>query len=349
MIPAESELFFKTVSIKNDRYKEQIISLLNLSSLSLDPSVELFVIAQFEGKVIACAGLQQNVIKCVAILPEYRGQNLNLILIQNVINLAYEQSESHLFLYTKSENITFFNHCGFHLIVETPDGVALMENTPVGIAHYCKQLEKQRKADEAGVIVMNANPFSLGHLYLAETAASQVEWLYIFVVSEDKSLFSAADRFELVKAGVAHLENVTVLPSSQYIISRATFPTYFLKDKVLIEKNYMAIDLLLFRNYIAPALKINRRYVGTEPKSEVTQAYNEAMKYLLESSSVSLSPSIEVIEYERKNSTEGIISATTIRYALDNQNYDLVRKLVPDSTWNYLQLHYPINIKQDYK
>lgn len=338
----ENEILFKTVSIKNERYAAQIVALLNLSDLSLDPLVETFVIAQMDNKIIACAGLQTNIIKCVAISPEYRGLQINLKLIQQVTDLAYERGESHLFLYTKSENIPFFNHCGFYLIIETPDGVALLENTPVGIAHYCQQLQTQQKTENAGVIVMNANPFSLGHQYLAETAASKVDWLYIFVLSEEESLFSAADRFELVKAGVAHLKNVTVLPSSQYIISRATFPTYFLKDKVIIEQTYMAIDLLIFRNYICPALKIKQRFIGTEPKSEVTNAYNEAMKYWLQTPELSSFPVVTVTEYERKKIAIGVISATTIREALKNEQYEIVRQLVPDSTWNYLKLHYPI-------
>ena len=49
-----------------------------------------------------------------------------------------------------------------------------------------------------GALVMNCNPFTLGHQYLVEYAASKVAKLYLFVVEEDKSEFPFADRIELV-------------------------------------------------------------------------------------------------------------------------------------------------------
>ena len=55
-------------------------------------------------------------------------------------------------------------------------------------------------APKIGAIVMNCNPFTLGHRYLVEYAASQVEHLYIFAIEEDKSIFPFVDRFELIKA-----------------------------------------------------------------------------------------------------------------------------------------------------
>lgn len=78
-----------------------------------------------------------------------------------------------------------------------------------------------------GAIVMNCNPFTKGHRYLIEYASAKVEKLILFVVQENKSLFSFAERYEMVKEGVSDLENVMVVPSGNYILSQTTFPQYF--------------------------------------------------------------------------------------------------------------------------
>lgn len=67
------------------------------------------------------------------------------------------------------------------------------------LADYRKILSKERFC--IGSIVMNCNPFTLGHRYLVEEASRQSDLLYIFVVEEDKSDFPFEDRFNMVKAG----------------------------------------------------------------------------------------------------------------------------------------------------
>ena len=66
-----------------------------------------------------------------------------------------------------------------------------------------------------------------GHRYLVETASKENDHVYVFVVSEDVSIFSFSERFKLVKAGVADLPNVIVVPGKEYMVSYATFPAYF--------------------------------------------------------------------------------------------------------------------------
>ena len=68
---------------------------------------------------------------------------------------------------------------------------------------------------------MNANPFTFGHQYLVRLAASQCDWLHVFVVREDVSQFSYRDRYALVKAGVAGIPNLTLHHGSEYMVSRA--------------------------------------------------------------------------------------------------------------------------------
>ena len=57
---------------------------------------------------------------------------------------------------------------------------------------------------------MNANPFTLGHRYLAEQAAARCDRLHLFVVESEKSRFPFAVRRTLVERGTADLPNVVV-------------------------------------------------------------------------------------------------------------------------------------------
>ncbi len=60
---------------------------------------------------------------------------------------------------------------------------------------YLKELDDRAreaafdKNKRIGGIVMNCNPFTLGHKYLVEYAAREMDYLYLFVVEEDLSFF----------------------------------------------------------------------------------------------------------------------------------------------------------------
>lgn len=185
-----------------------------------------------------------------------------------------------------------------------------------------------------GSIVMNCNPFTLGHQYLVEYAASQVDYLYIFVVEEDKSYFSFNDRIELVKLGTAHLKNVKVLPSGQFIISSSTFSEYFDKANLSGSVIDTSLDVETFANEIAPFLNITVRFVGEEPLDPITAQYNQSMKSILPKYG------IELCEIPRKKHEENVISASLVRKLLETQNWSEIKELVPESTYLFLQSKY---------
>jgi [citrate (pro-3S)-lyase] ligase len=181
-----------------------------------------------------------------------------------------------------------------------------------------------------GAIVMNCNPFTNGHKYLIENAAKQVDYLYIFVVEEDKSYFKFKDRYELVKEGTSEIKNVIVVPSGNLIISSITFPGYFLKDtpdRVTVDTS---LDLSIFAKYIAAELGINKRFVGEEPFDIVTRKYNETMKLILPRYG------IDLIEIPRKESGNSAISASRVRKLLEMKKFDSIKKLVPETTFQFL-------------
>ena len=261
-----------------DAERREIKKLLVSCGLLYEQGIEAFVVCRDRDRLVACAGLQQNVIKDVAILPEYRGGALSLKLVSEITYHAMSQGHATLFVYTEPKNAEFFRGCGFYDLVEMPDTVVLMENTPIGIRSYCRQLQKHRVAGaKIGCVVANANPFTYGHRYLIEQAAKECDWLHLFMVKEDVSLFSYQDRYYLAQENIAGIPNLTLHAGSQYMVSRATFSCYFLKDQGIVGKCHTAVDLLMFRNHIAPALGITHRFVGTEPFCPTTEKYNNDM------------------------------------------------------------------------
>ena len=180
-----------------------------------------------------------------------------------------------------------------------------------------------------GVVVMNCNPFTLGHRYLIEQAAKQVERLFVMVVREDCSLFAYAERKAMVEQGVAHLENVTVIDGSEYAISQATFPTYFLKRLDDAADTQMLLDLDLFRRHIAPALGATVRFVGTEPTDRLTRRYNELMHEVL----------ADVRETARLEKKGNAVSASRVRKAMEQGDMSTIRQLVPPTTLPYIIAH----------
>ena len=186
---------------------------------------------------------------------------------------------------------------------------------------------KHETTGTVGAIVMNCNPFTYGHQYLIEYAAAKVDWLYIFVVEENRSVFSYEDRLELVKKGTEHLSNVIVVPSGKFIVSYETMPIYFEKAKKQEMKVDARLDLEIFARYIAPGLGISKRFVGEEPMDKVTNQYNEQMQEIFELFDLEL----EVIP--RKELGGEVISASGVRKYIAEGTWKQVRELVPETTF----------------
>ncbi len=197
------------------------------------------------------------------------------------------------------------------------------------LEEYKKKLREKRF--QVGAIVMNCNPFTLGHEYLIEYASKKVKKLYIFVVEEDKSEFKFADRFELVKRGVKKFSNVEVLPSGKFIISQQTFSGYFNKESLQDVSVDSSEDVEIFAREIAPSLGVTVRFVGEEPEDSVTRQYNENMRRILPQYN------IDFCEIPRREINGEVISAKKVREALKVGDFDTIKKLVPKTTLKFLR------------
>ena len=375
-------------------YREHNIQELPLSSPYFHQRVERFlrenglrmevldvycVIENESGNILAGAGIRKDIIKCIAVAEEARSEGLVAPLVSHLISLAASRGIAELKLFTKPENKAIFESLGFHELASAPKAI-LMENGR-GLERYCAYLRAQRKEGRCGVVIMNANPFTLGHRYLLEKAASQVDTLFVIPVKEEGQRFSYAERVSMIKraeenyflcsspknqfsSAVANpsspknqfssADEIVILEGSEYQISAATFPTYFLKNLSDAAETHIRLDLDLFQRHIAPALKAEVRFVGTEPDDALTNHYNTIMKECLphvveiprlKSSAAPLSeenyfscssPKNQFSSDIAKPSHAGFLSASAVRAALDRGSFREASALCPETSWPYL-------------
>jgi [citrate (pro-3S)-lyase] ligase len=246
-------------------------------------------------------------------------------LILSAISAGYDT----VFVFTLPHNVASFEALNFRLLV-THGRTALLEHGP-GLEDYLASHASQITQGHNGAVVINGNPFTLGHLHLVECAAQRVDRLYLFVVREDRSVFPFNVRFRLAQEATAHLRNVTVLDTSRYAVSAGTFPSYFLKRLDEVAAAQMQIDLLLFAQRIAPRFHIACRFVGQEPLCQTTAAYNKMMAEILEAHA------IEWVELPRIQAGGLPISATQVRKAFAANDIETLKCLVPPATLEFLQ------------
>ena len=252
-------------------------------------------------------------------------------MISTLIDKLFSQGIFHSFIFTKPANAEVFLALNFKLIHSNAD-VALLENGIYDIYQALEQMkEKYQLGDEEKAsLVMNCNPFTLGHVYLIEEASKNNQEVLVFIVEEDQSLFPFKTRYELVRKGVAHLKNVKVLPSGEYIISSATFPAYFLREKGERLRAYVELDSSIFGKYFCKSFNITKRYVGDEPYCQVTEAYNEALKKVLPTYGV------ELHEVARKVFRDVPISASRVRELIKQGDLQDLKNLLPEVTLEFL-------------
>ena len=311
-------------------FRRQVEDFLGRNGLRLE-EVDLYMaVLSDDGEIMAGGGLSRDVIKCIAVSGTARSLGLSVPLVSRLVSVAAERGFTNVKVFTKPENQAVFESLGFRLLAEAPQAV-LMENGR-GLEDYCAYLRGHR-AD--GVIVMNANPFTLGHRFLVEQASMSFRApegrrnLVVIPVKEDASRFPYAERLEMIRRGCDGIADV--IEGSDYQISAATFPTYFLKNLSDASETQMRLDLDLFGRHIAPALGATVRFVGSEPADPLTARYNALMKEILPSHGV------QVVEIKRLKSSDGrFVSASRVREQLDRGGYSAAKALTPASTWPYL-------------
>lgn len=357
----------QTLNPATPRQRQHIEAFLKRNALRIDDMNYYAAVLDDDGEMIAGGGLKDDVIKCVAVDDAHKGEAIANTLVSHLISHANQEGYSCIKLFTKPKNRQLFESLSFRLLAEAPEAI-LMETGIGGISNTVEALKKIKEKSEkykeynkeckkdskkckentsylttspphhltttmqpTGCIVMNCNPFTLGHRYLVESASRMVEHLFVIVVREDRSAFSYQERKAMVTAGTADLKNVTVCDGSEYAISNTTFPTYFLKRLSDATDTQILLDLDLFRRHIAPALGAEVRFVGTEPTDELTRRYNELMMESLGKD--------HVVQIPRLENGGVAVSASRVRRAMDSNSLKEAAQLVPLTTLPYIIAH----------
>lgn len=357
----------QTLNPATPRQRQRIEAFLKRNALRIDDMNYYAAVLDDDGEMIAGGGLKDDVIKCVAVDDAHKGEAIANTLVSHLISHANQEGYSCIKLFTKPKNRRLFESLSFRLLAEAPEAI-LMETGIGGISNTVEALKKIKEESEkykeynkeykedskkckentsylntstpqhltttmqsTGCIVMNCNPFTLGHRYLVESASRMVEHLFVIVVREDRSAFSYQERKAMVTTGTADLKNVTVCDGSEYAISNTTFPTYFLKRLSDATDTQILLDLDLFRRHIAPALGAEVRFVGTEPTDELTRRYNELMMESLGKN--------HVVQIPRLENGGVAVSASRVRRAMESNSLKEAAQLVPHTTLPYIIAH----------
>lgn len=282
-----------------------------------------------EEELIATGSCFGSTLRCLAVSGEHQGEGLLNQILGHLMEVQMSRGNSHLFLYTKPSAAKFMSDLGFCEIARVGRELVFMENRRDGFRSYCAALAKKRvDAQRIASVVMNANPFTLGHRYLVEQASKENDIVHLFLLSEEAGPIPFRVRRKLVEEGIADLSNVVLHESGPYMISAATFPSYFLKDSDTVIRTQATLDLTVF-SQIARHLGIQRRYVGEEKTSRVTGLYNEIMATRLPELG------IECRIIPRLQSGGKIISASTVRQAIHDYRLEEIRNFLPQSTYAF--------------
>ena len=337
--------------IITDHDLAQAQALLAASGLSL-PAGRTYGLGFYEdGHLAACGFLAGTVLCGICMAAHAREGGLATSILSRLVLHGRQEGASHFFIFTKASEAQKFGASGFDLVASTQDAALLEQGRP----NYADWLTATRDAlrhhgwepaadappatglsspARLGAIVMNANPFTRGHDYLARTAAAACEKLLVFVVEEDVSVFPFAVRRDLVRKGLADVDNILVLPAGPYMVSRASFPAYFTADATR-GSVHAGLDCAIFATRIAPDLGISIRFVGTEPFDPVTRQYNAVMAQEFARNGLALR------EIPRLESIGAAVSASRVRALLrggaGEAQWRELESLLPTVTFNFLR------------
>ncbi|MBQ4299363.1 MAG: triphosphoribosyl-dephospho-CoA synthase [Bacteroidales bacterium] len=314
----------REIPISNAFFRHRVESFLLANSLRLEKVDAYYAILDEDENILAGAGISGDIIKCVAVSEEQRSSGMLLPLISHIISLSEGRK---LKVFTKPDYRVVFESLGFSQIAAAPKAILLEYGR--GLVEYCAYLSSQRRGEGGCVIVMNANPLTLGHVDLVHKAAERYGQVYVIPVREDVSLFSYEERLEMMRS-VLSSERVQVLEGSAYQISAATFPTYFLKDLSEASETQMLLDIDLFARHISPSLGARVRVAGSEPYDSLTAEYNSLL-----ASNLPLY-GLEFAELPRFCIGGRPVSASAVRAALDSGSFGEASKMVLPECWPYL-------------
>ncbi len=309
--------------------RKQVEDFLESVQLRYEQNIDQTLYIQEDERIIGTVSAAGHIIKCLAVDSEFRNENIAVMLVSEMIKRLHQQGIYNYQVFTKPEYCAVFENLGFRILVSTPSFVSL-EGGDGTIEKAIRKMQVQIQFNlgvdvtagaDIGCVVINGNPFTNGHLQLVQYVSANHDFVLVFVVEEEGSYFTFKERYAMAYLALKQYRNVLVLPSTKYMVSKDTFPSYFLKSVDDTTYNFAQYDALLFRNYFMPRLSIKCRYVGTE-ECDYMKIYNDVLKEVL-------SYRLKVVPRFEENGE--IISARKVRHLIAEEKYHEVLKYIPET------------------
>ena len=288
------------------------------------------LVGVFEGgQLAACGARAGRVLKMLVVAPEHRGGGLLAEIITELMRRGSEAGVAGFFIFTRPGTAPVFQSLGFKPLAAT-EQAALLE-LGNGLHRYLRQRASLVHTGENAAVLVNADPFTVGHQALVEHAAALADKVYVLVPSEGNFLFPLPTRLELARLGTAHIANAVVTDTGPYALGSATFPAYFLTGGEEPDQVRLELDAELFAKHLAPAFYVRTRVVGSEPADPASRRYNQILRQRLRGCSVRLE------EIERTKAGERWVDTRRVRRALLVGDLAAAAALVPEATVACLQ------------
>ncbi len=160
----------------NSHMREKVELFLASFGLALDSDVAYTIIARIDDRIIGTCSYVGKVIKCFAVTKEYQNIGISERLLTEITNVMFDQGIQDSFIFTRPENKVLFEGFGFKEI-HTADNIVLLESGSRDIKRYISKMFKNSNLNdgEKAALVVNCNPFTLGHRYLIQKASEENE------------------------------------------------------------------------------------------------------------------------------------------------------------------------------
>ena len=305
---------------------EKVKDFLLRFSLKLDQDITKTFYMEDEDNIVGTISCANYIIKDLAVDPNYQSENVAGKLV-NAMIMYFSQNEIYSYqVFTKPMYKNIFLSLGFKEIVST-DKVIMLEGGTSSINDELDKIKKQLdmrfavldETSDICALVINGNPLTTGHVHLIEYASSLHQMVVVFIVEENKSVFTFEERLSMAYLATKRLANVCVIPSTKYIVSSLTFPTYFLKDGNEVNEEHAKIDALIFKEYFMKKLFIKKRYLGEESNPKMIN-YNNTLKEILKD---------KVVIIPRLCEDSQAVSASRVRSLIEQNKVDEALAYIP--------------------
>ena len=195
----------------------------------------------------------------LAIAPAERGGSSSAPSTE-LARRAFAAGHDALFVFTKPECVTSFEAMNFSLLAS--DGRAALLEHGRGLERYLEANRGAVREGANGAVVVNCNPFTLGHRHLVEEAARAVE-----MPCSWSARIARRSRSTCACGSCAKDARSPERPRPRHVALRgergdARGTSWKRGDAAAIQ---LELDLLLFAQRIAPFFHVRRRFFGTEP------------------------------------------------------------------------------------